>query len=313
MSDGGRDAQAGSSADHRGEVGRFRSEQARGRFLKLLNTVLESWPEHTDSSIETSFGTTAYTSVPPARQTAFAGSGSTPLILLQGGNSTIAGWTKLVAPWSKTRTVIAVDTIWEAGRSTQLVPMNNGELVSQWFDEVIDGLGLKSVHLVGYSYGAWAALNQVYRSPDRLATVTAIDPPGAIAGIPLRAWARMIRLMRGGREEALEFLAWVRNGELPAPPMRELLLSSTLDFVKRGSPLPKKLRADEWAAITVPSQVVIAGNSQFVPRRALRTLRRHAPGIDVHVLDGIGHAVLSDAPEEADSIVEELITKFDER
>ncbi|MGO1349512.1 MAG: alpha/beta fold hydrolase, partial [Brevibacterium aurantiacum] len=98
-----------------------------------------------------------------------------------------------------------------------------------------------------------------------------------------------------------------------APPMRELLLSSTLDFVKRGSPLPKKLRADEWAAITVPSQVVIAGNSQFVPRRALRTLRRHAPGIDVHVLDGIGHAVLSDAPEEADSIVEELITKFDER
>lgn len=313
MSDERKDAQAPSSSHHRNEVGRFRSEQARGRFLEQLNTVLESWPERTDSVLETSFGTTAYSRIPPTEPTALLGPGATPVVLLQGGNSTIAGWTKLVGPWSKARPVIAIDTIWEAGRSTQLVPMNNGELVSQWFDEVIDGLGLKSVHLVGYSYGAWAALNQVLHSPDRLATVTAIDPPGAITGIPLRAWARMIRLMRGGREEALDFLAWVRNVELPPPPMRDLLLSSTLDFVKRGSPLPRKMRADDWARITVPLEVIIAGSSQFVPRRALRTLRRHAPGIDVHVLDGTGHAVLSDAPEDTVSIVEEFISKFDEQ
>lgn len=101
------------------------------------------------------------------------------------------------------RPVIAIDTIWEAGRSTQLTPMASGDPVSQWLDEVLEGLGLDSLHLLGYSYGAWAALNQVLRAPDRLAAVTAIDPPGAITGIPLPAWARMIRLMRGSREESL--------------------------------------------------------------------------------------------------------------
>ena len=307
------DASAASSADHRNRVGRFRSAQARGRFLEQLNAVLESWPERTDLSIETSFGTTVYSIISPTGPSALGESSATPLVLLQGGNSTIAGWSKLIGPWSKTRPVIAIDTVWEAGRSIQLAPMNDGELVAQWLEEVIDALGLESLHLIGYSYGAWAALNQILHAPDRLATVTAIDPPGAITGIPLRAWAQLIRLMRGGREEALDFLAWVRNGELPPPPMRDLLLSSTLDFVKRGSPLPRKLRADDWAGITVPLEVIIAGNSQFVPRRALRTLRRHAPGIDVHVLDGIGHAVLSDAPEDTVSIVEEFISKFEEQ
>lgn len=307
------DASPASSADHRNGVGRFRSAQARGRFLEQLNAVLESWPERTDLSVETSFGTTAYSSISPSGPSALGESSVAPLVLLQGGNSTVAGWSKLIGPWSRTRPVIAIDTVWEAGRSVQLAPMNNGELVAQWFDEVIDAVGLESLHLVGYSYGAWAALNQALHASERLVTVTAIDPPGAITGIPLRAWARLIRLMRGGQEEALDFLAWVRNGELPPPPMRELLLSSTLDFVKRGSPPPKKLRADDWADITVPSQLIIAGNSQFVPRRALRTLRRHAPGIDVHVLDGIGHAVLSDAPEATVSIVEEFISKFDEQ
>lgn len=305
------DAQPAASPTLGDGVGGFRSPEARGRFLKHLNTVLESWPERTDSMVETSFGTTAYSSISPARSASPTGSNPTPLVLLQGGNSTVAGWTRLIGPWSNTRPVIAIDTIWEAGRSTQLTPMSSGELVSQWLDEVVDGLGLDSLHLVGYSYGAWAALNQVLCAPDRLATVTAIEPPGAITGIPLRAWARMIRLMKGSREEALDFLAWVRNGELPSTPMKELLLSSTTDFVKRGSPLPRKLRGDHWAGITVPSQVIIAGSSQFVPRRALRTLRRHAPGIDVHVLDGIGHAVLSDAPEDTVSIVEEFVSRID--
>lgn len=307
------DAQAASSPAHGDGVGRFRSPEARGRFLKQLNAVLGSWPERTDSTIETTFGTTAYSSISPTRSPSLTGSNARPLVLLQGGNSTVAGWTKLIGPWSSTRPVIAIDTIWEAGRSTQLAPMASGELVSQWLDEVLEGLGLDSLHLVGYSYGAWAALNQVLRTPDRLATVTAIDPPGAITGIPLPAWARMIRLMRGSRDEALSFLAWVRNGELPSSPMKELLLSSTTDFVKRGSPLPRKLRADDWASITVPLQVIIGGNSQFVPRRALRTLRRHAPGVEVHVLDGISHAVLSDAPEATVSIVEALASKIDEQ
>lgn len=34
------------------------------------------------------------------------------------------------------------------------------------------------MHLVGSSYGGWLALNQAHRSPDRLASVTLLDPGG---------------------------------------------------------------------------------------------------------------------------------------
>lgn len=298
------DAHTDSGDDHPSTVGHFTSAQARQRFLDLLDSVLDSWPTRTDASLETSFGETAYSLVAPNDPV------DPPLVLLQGGNSTIAGWSHLIEPLSRTRTVIVIDTIWEAGRSTQLVPMPNGEHAALWLNEVLDGLGAEAVHLVGYSYGAWAALIQAVRSPDRLATVTAIDPPGAITGIPLRAWMRMIRLMTGGPNEALSFLTWLRNGQMPSSPMKELLLSSTTDFVKRGSPLPRKLSRGDWSSISVPVQVIIAGRSQFVPRRAVRRLGRLASSIPVHVIDGVGHAVLSDAPRQTAILVDDFVSRL---
>lgn len=287
------------------DVGRFRSEESRAQFLELLDAALATWPTHSNEAVETSFGTTVCSTISTTETY------SAPVVLLQGGNSTVAGWSHLIGLWSKHHPVVVIDTVWEAGRSTQHTPITNGEQASQWLDEVFDGLGLSRVHLVGYSYGAWAALNQAVLRPQRLATVTAIEPPGAITGIPLRTWARMLRLMRGNPDEALDFLAWVRNGKPPPSPIKELLLSAQTQFLKKGSPLPRKLRADEWKNITVPLQIILAGSSQFIPHRAQRILQRHAPAAAVSVLDGIGHAVLSDAPEATAQLVEEFVVGFD--
>src|SRR5207245_1561746 len=85
-----------------------------------------------------------------------------------------------IAALSASHPVYAIDTITDPGRSSQSAPVRNGEDLAAWLAEVLDALHLDRVHLVGLSYGGWLALNQAHRSSNRIASVTAVDPVGAL-------------------------------------------------------------------------------------------------------------------------------------
>lgn len=272
-------------------VGSFTDDSSRAHFLSAFDKAMAGWPEHIDRIVETSFGSTM------ASTTRRSGKAN-PVVLLQGGGSTIAAWARFAEVWQHDRPVIAIDTVWDAGRSVQSRPLTDGADAAVWLDETLAGLGVDHAHLVGYSYGGWVALNQAVQKSDRLRSVTAIEPPGTITGIPAGAWWRMLRMMLGDERQYRSYLAWVRGGRLPESAMLDVMLAARTDFVQRGSPRPRRITTQQWRKIRTPLNVVLGGRSRFVSSRtASAVLHRDAPQAEVQVLPEASHAVLVDEPE----------------
>jgi|SRR5690625_3575037 len=188
------------------------------------------------------------------------------------------------------RPVIAIDTVWDAGRSVQTRPVLDGKESATWLDETLAGLGVDQAHLVGYSYRAWVALNQAVEAPTRVRTVTAIEPCGTITPLPVGAWIRMIGMLLGGERQHRGYLRWVRGGRLPDSTMLELLLSARSAFRQFGSPRPRLVSAEQWSELRMPLTVVLGGRSRLVAAAAAEEkLRREVPKAEVEVLSDASH------------------------
>lgn len=271
-------------------VGRFKDDSSRARFLSVFENAMAAWPERVDRLVETSFGSTMVSTTRQAGDAA-------PVVLLQGGGSTVAAWAPFAEAWSRDRPVIAIDTVWDAGRSIQSRLVTDGADAAIWVDETLAGLGVDHAHLVGYSYGGWIALNQAVQSSERLLSVTAIEPPGTITGMPIGAWWRMLRMLRGDEQQYRAYLSWVRGGRLPDSAMLDVLLSARTDFVQRGTPRPRRITRSQWRDLDTSVSVILAGRSRFISSNAATAiLRRDAPQADVEVLSEASHAVLVDEP-----------------
>lgn len=66
-------------------VGRFENARSEEHFLGAFDKAMAKWPDREDRSVETSFGSTMVSTV------CSSGTGD-PLVLLQGGGSTVAVW-----------------------------------------------------------------------------------------------------------------------------------------------------------------------------------------------------------------------------
>ncbi|WP_268920989.1 alpha/beta fold hydrolase [Paramicrobacterium chengjingii] len=263
---------------------------------------MSRWPDRDDCVIDTSFGRTAYS------VTRNSGEGA-PLVLLQGGSSTAAMWAPFAREWGRQRPVVAIDTIWDAGRSVQERPISRASEAAEWLSETLDGLGYGRVHLLGYSYGGWLALEYATRHTDRLISTIAIEPPGAIKGMPVRAWWRMARMLAGGEREVEPYLAWVRGGRLPEGDALALLKSAQIDFVKRGSPLPRRISADDWSRITGDLLIVLGERSRLVPAAASTRVTECAPDAEIRVIPRAGHAVPVEEPESIITVVADFLSR----
>ncbi|MFD0889707.1 alpha/beta fold hydrolase, partial [Streptosporangium algeriense] len=161
----------------RAGVGRFRDERAEREFRAAYEAAMALWPPHEVFDVETSFGTTrVYRCGPP---------GGDPVVLLHGHGANASTWYRQAAGVGCRRPVYAVETIDDPGAGVQRRVVAGSGDAAAWLEEVLAGLGLRRVHLVGLSYGAWLALNQAVYGARRLASVTLLDP-GGLERVPLR-------------------------------------------------------------------------------------------------------------------------------
>ena len=110
----------------------------------------------------------------------------TPLVMVHPTTGSSLGWYPIVQHLCSDRVVYTPDTIGTCGRSVQTAPVTSVRDLVTWLDDVVDSLGLVSLHLLGYSEGGWIAGSHAALSAhrDRLASVTLIEPGGAIQRIP---------------------------------------------------------------------------------------------------------------------------------
>ncbi|MGA6152782.1 alpha/beta fold hydrolase [Stenotrophomonas sp. NPDC087984] len=279
------------------DVGRFVSDAWRARYFAACDAVYAlGAPASWEEDVETSFGTTHVYRYDPEDPAARE---RTPLVLVHGAGSCSAMWYPNTPALSAERPVYAIDTPGDPGRSVHRAPIHEPERAAQWLDETLAGLGLDRVHLLGSSYGGWLVLNQAYRAPERLASVTLLDP-GGLEKVGLRFFVWIFAsLFATFAPKALRprLASWLEQPVLVVPELRTMIRTGVRAYRIRR-PVPHPLTDAELGAVRTPLYLVLGRRSLLVhPDRQVERVPRLIPGARAEIISRTGHGPQIDHAE----------------
>ena len=227
-----------------------------------------------------------------------------PLVLVHGTTADHGRWTPLTSSLEQRFTVYALD---RRGRGAS-GDAESYELEREVEDlaAVVAGIG-GAVDLLGHSYGALVSLEAAARVGN-LRRLALYEPPIPTA-MPLVSPALIARLealvAAGERDAAVTtFLA-----EGPRVPPHELALMKSLPAwsarVSAAHTIPRELRASSeyrfepsrFAAIRVPTLLLLGGASPAPFRAALELVHSAIPHAELAVLPSQQHAAMDTAPD----------------
>jgi pimeloyl-ACP methyl ester carboxylesterase len=161
-----------------------------------------------------------------------------------------------------------------------------------WVEELIE----PGTHLVGHSYGGVISLLTAARVPERLRSLTVVEPPafGLARGVPVvdEFNANFERLNAQGLTDPAEFLSrFLKNVGSATPPgnFSPALLQGARTLMVERSPAEAEIPLDDLAAAPFPKLVVSgAHNAAF---DAVCDVLEQRLGAERAVLPGAGHSV----------------------
>lgn len=274
------------------------------KFLSNYQKELESWSVHTEElDIETEFGKTHIIS--------FGNPLGKPLILLHWFYSNSTEW-KYMAPFLQERyRVYAIDIIGDMGKSYAYNPPKSEIEVSQWFNQVLDGLSLNKVSICGHSNGGFQAMLIAQQNPDRIEKLILLAPAAGFKPFSLKFYLSSFGTAIFPNDVILE--SFRNSGTLKmnqwSKEMTEML---TLSFTVAANQLrvyPREFSDAELEAIKVPT-LLILGNEEMIysPTEAAERASRILPNSKVIMLPNCSHAIPFDAPEEAANAINSFLS-----
>lgn len=267
----------------------FKSADARRRYLAVYDELRAlSPPADVTHDVPTTFGAVrVYQHGPDS---------GLPVVLIHGFFFTSAMWANQVAGLTSHFTVYAIDMLGQAGASMQSRSMLTPADCARCIDEVLHGLGLRDAHLVGHSYGGWVATHTAVRFPDRLATVTLVDPASTVARLSARFWRSLaIASSRPRSARAQRAAAWVTGYPEPGSfvdMLAGLFLAGFAAFAPPiGTPTPLFLRGRLLRSVRLPVQVLLAGNTVHDSAKGIQRIRAVAPDWQYRLWPDASHAL----------------------
>ncbi|MEU3047255.1 alpha/beta hydrolase [Streptomyces sp. NPDC006984] len=281
----------------RRDIGRYVNDQLRDRYFAACDVLYaKGAPIRFETDVETSFGTTHVYRYGPADP---AAESRTPVVLIHGSGGCSAMWYPNTAALSADRPVYALDTPGDPGRSIHREPMWHPERAAQWMDEALGALGLDEVHLVGSSYGGWLVINQAHRRPERLASVTALEPGGLEkVGLRFFVWIFASLFATFAPKRLRPALAkWLEQPVISDQDLRAWIQAGVKAFrIRRPAPLP--LSDAELGSIRTPFYLIMGKRSLLVhPKRQLERVPRVIPGARAEIVAATGHGPQIDHPD----------------
>jgi pimeloyl-ACP methyl ester carboxylesterase len=189
------------------------------------------------------------------------GSGGTPLLLVHGGYGLTSDFGDLADQWSRDRRVIAIELDGHGHTARSARPFR-WETFGDDIAAVIQGLGLESVDLLGYSLGGGAALRCAVQHPSLVRRLILVSAPHR-----RDAWYPEVRAGFDGMSAASLFeqfkqsplyAAWVKVA--PDPSAFPALMDSTGDLLRQ----PYDWSA-EVAGLPMPVLLVYGDADSFPP------------------------------------------------
>lgn len=279
----------------RGRLGAFVSRPAYEHFLAAYRAGMAQLPPCQPRDVATAFGS--------VRTYRFDGpEADTPIVLLPGRNGCTPMFDSNLAPLLALRTVFCIDLLGDAGLSVQFRPIRTAADQAQWLDETLAGLGLHRAHLLGVSIGGWTAVNCAVHRPDRIASLTLLDPVQTFARVkvtPLLASAILVvpGMPQRWRDRVLR---WISGGAdlAQAGPVAALIDAAAKDFAVHTT-APRLFTEGQLRSLQMPVLALLAGRSvMHDPHRAARRARALLLQGQVEIWPAASHAINGEYPQE---------------
>lgn len=246
-------------------LGHFRTPEGRATYLSAYGAAMKTMPKPTETrDLTTTFGKVrAYVWVNPDAVD------QVPVVLLPGRSSGVPMWGINLPDFAAHRTVYAFDAIGDSGLSEQTIPLRGMDDNATWVEEALAGLKLDKVHLVGHSQGGGLAAAVAVRHPERLASLTVLDPIMTLGTIPAWAfgWTALASLPgipKSWRDHALNKIGGVEDEEVdPNDPMARMIAAGSEHFSSGSLPTPTPLTDAQLRALPMPVYVALASDKSL--------------------------------------------------
>lgn len=289
----------------RGTIPVFTSARGEAEVRQAYEAVLDAWPvPHDDVVVPTSVG-----------QTHVVVSGDVsgpPVVLLHAFMATAASWYRTVGALADSYRTYAVDIVGDANPSRPTRPIGSLEDYTVWFEEVLDGLGLDSVHVVGNSVGAFIATHLAMQLPARVRSLVIIGPAATIHRMPAfythlwgpKALQLLVPRLPGMQDLVDRGVDWIHAGQPPDPLWGPLFLAT----MRHGRPInrvfPRVFTAEELARVRAPVLVVLGECERiYDPGAAAVAARRLLPGADVRLVADAHHLTALSRPDKVNPLL----------
>ena len=277
-------------------VGHFASAADKARFIAAYDRAMAALPRPQQvRDIRTGYGI--------VRVYRFAGAHDElpPLLLLPGRAAPTPVWADNLPGFLALRSVYTVDLLGEPGLSVQDRPIESDADQAAWLHEVIAQLPEPAVHVVGLSIGGWTAMNLAVHRPQKIASLTLIEPVFVFTNMSLEAILRSIPasvpwLPRRLRDD---FNSWTAGGApVEHEPVGDMIEAGMATY-RLKLPVPALTDPAKITALRVPTLVILAERSPMHDAAAAAAeARRLLTSGTVRVYAGASHAISGEHPAE---------------
>ncbi|BBB43186.1 alpha/beta fold hydrolase [Mycobacteroides abscessus] len=286
------------------KLGHFVDAAGYARFVAAYQAGMAQLPQTARSfDVPTRLGS--------VRAYRFGAGGGVPLLLLTGRGGSTPLWRANLTSLLSRRSVYCIDLLGEPGMSVQDKPITGPQDHADWLEDVMAGLRLGAVHVVGLSIGGWAAVNHAIRYPGRVRSLVLLDP--ALTFAPL-TW-KMVLVSLGsvipGTPQAIRnrLLSWSAGGAQvdESIPEAALISAAARDF-RICLPSPKVFSDKQLRRLSMPVLTVIAGRTiVHDAQRAAQRARSVVPDNRVNVWPDASYALNGEFPERISELTHEFL------
>lgn len=256
----------------------FKSEAGRDAVRRAYREALEDWPVPAERrTVQTAFGETFVLISGPAQ--------APPVVLLHGSSANALTWITDAAVWTTEFRLYAIDQLGEPGLSATDRPALASADPSAWLGEVLAGLGLERVAIVGESLGGWFAVDYASRHPDRVTALTLLCP-GGIGRQRREQILFALALLALGPRGRRASMRWLLGADIDTVPA--WLIAVQQHFRPRMEPLPQ-VSDEALRGLTMPVLAVVGDRDHMFDSAATARRLAAAPRVSVAVLAGVGH------------------------
>ncbi|OJT21670.1 hypothetical protein BO221_26445 [Archangium sp. Cb G35] len=282
-------------------ISHWRSPEGKQEYESAYKAAMQRLPPVSHVyDVKTGFGT-----VRAYRWSSERTSTQIPILLLPGRLSGVPMWQENIQDLMAERPVYAVDAIGDSGMSVQTQRIAGDADQALWVEQTLKELGLERVHLVGHSFGGWAAANYASRHPDRVASLSLLEPVRTLGEMRLAIYLRSIPaslpfLPASWRDAFLTEVGGTTELDPDDPLTR--MISAASEHYSVALPFPGMIKPEQLRAWPMPIHVAMGANSAMHDSaKAVEVAKAHIRQLEVHNWPGGTHSLPMDEPERIDA------------